>query len=277
VTPAPHLVRRGEGIPLIAVHGNGVDHRLLLALDDCLAETGVWERLYLDLPGFGATPPLDGAGGLPELAAWLVDAVRDLVGEAPFALLANSLGGLLVRHVAAQLTGQVLGIALIAPVVDPAASHRQLPEFTVHARDEQLLGSLDPADRDEFTSVAVRQTEESWQAFRNHALPGIRAADPSAMGRLAERYVLGAVPEDATAGFDGPTVIITGRQDHVVGYRDQVELLTHYRRATFLALDGAGHNVHLEQPAAVEAALRDWSQRMRRDAPAAPDAGATLT
>ncbi|SCL13576.1 hypothetical protein [Micromonospora inyonensis] len=63
----PNVGRKGDGLPLVAIHGNGVDHPLLLALDDCPAEPGCGERIYLDLPGFGGTPPLDGTGGLPAL------------------------------------------------------------------------------------------------------------------------------------------------------------------------------------------------------------------
>ncbi|AUS78271.1 alpha/beta hydrolase [Actinoalloteichus sp. AHMU CJ021] len=255
----PNIVRKGQGLPLVAVHGNGVDHRLLLPLDDDLAASGSWERIYLDLPGFGLTPPLDAAGGLPELADWLVETVHELVGDEPFALLGSSLGGLLARYVVTRFPDQVLGLALIAPVVDPAPSRRVRPERSLVVRDQDLLRSLPPADAEEFTSVAARQTQESWDAFRVHALPGIRAADPDAMGRLSQRYFLRASPD--TAGtFQGPTLILTGRQDHVVGYEDQFALLTHYPRATYLALDGAGHNVHLEQPRMVGTALRDWGR-----------------
>ncbi|NYJ00183.1 pimeloyl-ACP methyl ester carboxylesterase [Nocardioides thalensis] len=256
----PNLVRRGEGVPLIAIHGNGVDHRLLLALDDCLADTGRWERIYLDLPGFGGTPPLDGIGGLPELADWVVGTVRGLVGSRSFGLLASSLGGLLARHVIAQLGSQVLGAALIAPVVDPDAARRRRPAQVVAERDDDLLRSLPPADRDEFTGVAVRQVGASWEAFRRHALPGIRAADPDAMERLSQRYFLTRAPESGAPPFAGPVLVVTGRQDHIVGYEDQFDLLAHYPRATYLALDNAGHNVHLEQPEQVEAALRVWSR-----------------
>lgn len=49
--PAPHIVRRGSGAPLILVHGMGVDHRLLLPLDAALEAAGGWERIYVDLPG----------------------------------------------------------------------------------------------------------------------------------------------------------------------------------------------------------------------------------
>ncbi|MCQ9165850.1 MULTISPECIES: alpha/beta fold hydrolase [unclassified Arthrobacter] len=259
-----NLVRRGSGVPLIAVHGNGVDHRLLLALDDCFAGDGDWERIYLDLPGFGETAPLDDVGGLPELAQWLVEMIRELVEEGPFALLANSMGGLLARHVVAALPDQVMGLALIAPAVEPDAALRRLPKFEVLECDAGVLDALTPADREEFAGIAVRQDDESWKAFRDHALPGIRAADQAAMDRLSRRYFLEERPEDVFNQFDGPTVIITGRQDHVVGFEDQFTLLMHYPRASYVVIDGAGHNVHLERPAVVEATLRDWAQDLMR-------------
>lgn len=259
----PKVVRKGAGLPLIAIHGNGVDHRLLLALDDCLAVSGSWERNFLDLPGFGGTPPLDGAGGLPELADWLVGAVRELVGTRQFAILASSLGGLLARHVIAQSPGQVLGVALIAPVVEPDVARRALPDRSVIERDDDLIRSLPTADRDEFTDIAVRQVAESWEAFSTAALPGILAADPDAMDRLSRRYFLSQEPSPTPSPFEGPTLIVTGRQDHIVGYEDQFALLADYPRATYLVVDGAGHNVHLEQPDLVESAVRDWSRRVQ--------------
>lgn len=262
MSPGTFFVRRGEGMPLVVIHGNGVDHRLLLPLDECFGD-GRWERLYLDLPGFGRTPPRSEIAGLPDLAEWLVTTVRELVGERPFALLANSLGALLARHVAAQMEEQVTGLALIAPVVDPDPSRRTLAAFSVVQRDEALLKRMTNDDREEFTGIAARQTAESWEAFRDHALPGIRAADPETMVRLSRRYFLEEVPEDISAPFERPTVIVTGKQDHIVGYADQFHLLHHYSAATYAVLDGAGHNVHLEQPAAVSRLLRDWARHVQ--------------
>ncbi len=58
--PQPHIVSMGSGLPVVAIHGNGVDHRLWLSLHDALAEAGGLERWYVDLPGFGSTPALAG-------------------------------------------------------------------------------------------------------------------------------------------------------------------------------------------------------------------------
>ena len=63
----------GSGLPVVAIHGNGVDHRLLLSLDDALAEAGGLERWYVDLPGFGSSDRSD----RPYTIRLYVDAVHD--------------------------------------------------------------------------------------------------------------------------------------------------------------------------------------------------------
>lgn len=255
----PPVLRRGQGLPLIAVHGNGVDHRILLALDDALAGGGGLERIYLDLPGFGGTPRLPLPGDLPALADRLDAAVDELVGERPFALLGSSLGGLLVRDLAARRPTQWRGMALLAPVIDPDRRRRRLPAPPEPARvDEELLADLAPEDRADFTAVAIRQDRAAWERFRRHVLPGLRAADPEAMDRLESRY---ALPEDAGRDLVGdrrPVLVLAGRQDAVVGCEDQKAFAARIPGARYVALDGAGHNLAVDRPDAVHRELRRW-------------------
>lgn len=255
--PVPHVVRRGAGVPLLLVHGNGVDHRILLELDEVLADG--WERLYVDLPGFGRTPGLPGRGGLSDLLDWLDGWVEDVVGRAPFAVVGNSMGGLLAAHLAARRGAQCLGAALLAPVVQTRHDLRTLPTAEV-TRDPELLAGLDPADADEYAAVAVDQGPESWARFRRAVLPGLRAGDPQAMRRLGAAYEL---PAPDAAGLTGPTLVVTGRQDTIVGFADQWAWADGLARGTFAALDRAGHNVHLDQPATVAALLTAWAERVR--------------
>ena len=261
--PQAEVRRIGEGLPLVMVHGNGVDHRLLLPLEAALDIDGL-ERLYFDLPGFGQTPALPEPGGLPELAEWLVGHVRGLVGDQPFALLGNSLGGLLVRHLRAQFPGQVCGIAMLAPVVDPVEEHRRQPEFRVLERDDALLSSLDEDDREVFTEMAARQTRPGWEIFSEFIIPGIRSGDSDAFDRLGERYVL-PDPDQAAGPCEGPALIVTGRQDHIVGYEDQFALLKHYPNATYAALHACGHNVHVDQPELTRELVRSWAHSLLTD------------
>ena len=61
-----------DGLPVVFVHGMGVDHRSLMMLDKAFDGNDSIRRIYLDLPGFGRTPALpEHACGLPEMADWL--------------------------------------------------------------------------------------------------------------------------------------------------------------------------------------------------------------
>ena len=90
---------------------------------------------------------------------------------------------------------------------------------------KHLVERLDPDDAAPFLEMSPRLTRDTWERFREHALPGVRAVDEEALKRLSARYVLDAVPEEAAPPFEGPALILTGREDHLVGYRDQAALL----------------------------------------------------
>jgi pimeloyl-ACP methyl ester carboxylesterase len=256
-------VTRGSGTPLLLVHGFCVDHRLLLALDGAFDAHGGWRRIYVDLPGMGrsvAGPEIDSTDAV---AAAMVSFVQHELGDEPFAVLGNSYGAMIARHLVAQLREQVLGLALLAPLVDAEPDKRYLPARTVLVEDAVLLASLDPGDAREYADMAVIQSREGWAQFREHALPGLRSFQSEAIERLRARYALTAEPESASAPFTRPTLLITGRHDHIVGHLSAAALVErHYPYATTAVLDRAGHNVHLDQPVLTSALLVDWLSRM---------------
>lgn len=89
--------------------------------------------------------------------------------------------------------------------------------------------------------------------------------DPDALRRLQDDYALpGPLPEERSGTYEGPTLIVTGRQDNKVGYRDQLALAEHFPRLTLAMLDRAGHNVHLDQEGAVRGMVQNWAQDAAR-------------
>jgi pimeloyl-ACP methyl ester carboxylesterase len=248
------------------IHGFCVDHRLLLELDPIFAARGSWRRVYIDLPGMGETkagPEIDSADAV---AKAVVSFAGTTFGSERFAVVGNSFGGMIARHVVAEFGEQVLGLALLCPVAVADHDRRLVPPRTVFHTDPDLLESLDPADAADYAEVAVIQPPEGWNRFRETVLPGLRAFDPSVTDRIANKYSLSVEPEDRSPTFEAPTVVITGRQDHVVGFQDQAALLGHYPRATFAVLDMAGHNAHLDQPELTSGLLDEWLARMEGQA-----------
>jgi pimeloyl-ACP methyl ester carboxylesterase len=242
-----HRTARGEGRTLLLVHGFAVDHRILTPLDGAAARAG-WRRLYADLPGMGRSAGVPAASTDDVLDA-LEQVVDAEIGTEPFAVLGASYGGLLARCLAARRPGQVAGVGLLCPVVGEV---RDLPPRHVARADPALLAALDPEDAEAFAEVAVVQSPATWALFRDHVLPGLRAADQAALARIRARYAPSA----------GPTLLVAGRHDHVVGYRDALRLLADHPRATVAVLDDAGHNAHLERPDVAGALVTEWLGRV---------------
>lgn len=259
-----HAVDLGTGTPIVLLHGFGLDHRSLLPLDAVFEAAGGWRRLYLDLPGTQGTPIGDVASTQD-----VVDAVEEeldrRIGDQPFAILGNSFGGMVARQVAHDLKPRVLGLATVAGVFVAEHARRVVPPATVLRTDPAALELAGDAAQD-YAEDAVVQSVAHAQAFLDHIRPGLVAADQEGLARIAARYALDPDPEDADPEpFTRPCLMITARQDQVVGYQDAWARQEHYPRATFAVLDAAGHGVHLDQPTLTAALIADWVDRVRAE------------
>lgn len=196
------------------------------------------------------------------VAEAVVSFARNTFGQEKFAILGNSFGGMIARYLVADFGHQILGLALLCPVAVADHEQRCVTAKSVVQSDNFLLASLDSRDAADYEETAVIQSAENWFRFRDSVLPGLRAFDQAVVDRISGRYAFSVEPEDRSPKFHGPSVMIMGRQDHVVGFRDQIALADHYMQGTIAVLDRAGHNAHLDQPAMVENLLSEWLNRM---------------
>ena len=263
MSAVPHCVEHGLGVPVLAIHGWTVDHRLMTGcLEPVFLRRPGYRRIYPDLPGMGRSPAPKWIASADDVLSALQDLIDQRIGTDRFAVIGESYGGYLARAVANARRTQVLGLALICPVgLVLEKSRRAVPARTVLVRDPDLTARLDPAEATEFTEHTVVESAETWRRFREDVLPGIQRADQAALRRLEEHWELRVAPENGPA-YPGPTLIMTGRQDSVVGYSDVYPLLDHYPRASLAILDRAGHNLQFEQPALFESLLAEWLDRV---------------
>lgn len=256
-----YVEERGNGKPLLLIHGFGVDHRILASLSQMLDELGGWKQIFIDLPGHGHSPIGDVSSSQD-----VVDAVESWIhthiAEESFAVIGNSFGGMVARCIAHDMREQVFGLATLAGVFVNDHDKRSLPPKTVLHSDPELIASLGENGED-YAQMAVMQTAKHAAAFESYVQPGLEVADRDALHRISSQYSLEQEPEDAhPEAFTQPSLFITGKQDQIVGYQDAWNRLEHYPRASFAVLDAAGHNVHLERQLLVEALIRDWLNRI---------------
>jgi pimeloyl-ACP methyl ester carboxylesterase len=266
-----HYAQHGDGTPLLALHGAGVDHREIMgALEPLFADRPGHRRIYPDLPGMGHTPAPDTLNSNDDVVEVLLGLVDAIIGEEAFLVVGHSYGGYLARAIANRRPGQVAGLALVCGV-DAQARPGEFPEHVVvHAADDlDLDATLEPAMAAEFRDYLVVQTHATLRRFQETVAPGVALADQPALERIFARWRLRTAPEQGPA-FANPTLILAGRQDATAGYAGSWRLLEHYPRATFAVLDRAGHGLLHEQVELATALLAEWLDRVREQRATTP-------
>ena len=146
-------------------------------------------------------------------------------------------------------------------------ARRDLPPFEPVVRDDALIANLDVAEREALGDVLV-QTPGYIAALRpkvhERVQPAIAATRPIAHEIRADpaRYTVSFDLAAAEKGFSAPTLIVAGRQDTTVGYRDAVGLLESYPHASLVVLDGADHKWPVVRLTLLEALVENWLARI---------------
>ena len=252
-----HYVEHGEGSPVLALHGAGVDHREVMAcLDPVFDALGGYRRIYPDLPGMGRTPApatISSADDVLDVLLTFIDAV---IGDQPLLVAGHSAGGYYAQAIVEKRPEQVVGLALLCPLL---AGIHDVPQHDVTYRSGDI-------GNDEFRDYFTVQTAETLDRYKRYVEPAARLVDQSGLARVGERWEL--TPPGELAPYRRPTLLVTGRQDSTVGYARAGELLEHYPRATFAVLDRAGHALPHEQPELLRALVTEWLERVREQASA---------
>lgn len=249
-----HYVEQGSGLPLVALHGAGVDHREVEAAIEAIVSGTGYRRIYPDLPGMGRST----AGGLTgnnDVVKLLGDFVEQVAGG-PTLLLGHSYGAYLARGVAAQRPDLVLGLALLCPIAEQS---RNVPAHEVVREDADAYAVLEPAQRAGFDEYFVVRTPATAHRYRDHVVPGTTLVDQRALERIFSAWSIDLGSRTCTS----PTLIAAGRRDSVVGYIDAADLLHRYPHATLAVLDDAGHALMHERPDVLAALVADWLDRAR--------------
>ena len=261
----------GTGKPVLMVHGMGVDHR---ALKGCMepvfqsrADGDGWMRIYFDLPGMGKTPSAAWIESSDEMAHFVSMFMNAVLPGNPFAIVGYSYGGYLARAIVHERPKDVEGMLLIGPLTVPDDDQRDITPGPPLWKDDDTLETFDHEDRQLLDLFVTWQDKKNCRRFLKELGAGFGTGDAEAQGRIRGRkdaYAFSFDVDHPPTPFTKPSLILLGRQDRLVGYRDAFRLVELYPRASFAILDTAGHAMQIDQAALFIALVDEWLGRLKR-------------
>jgi 3-oxoadipate enol-lactonase len=235
--------------PLVFLHGIGGAARAWRGQLQAFGDR--YRAIAWDMPGYGGSSPLPTVG-----IAILADALQDFLGQIGATkpvLVGHSIGGMIVQQWLAKHpnTAAAVVLAQTSPAFGKADGDWQ--KSFIEAR-------LGPLDRGE-TMVSLAPT----------LVKELVGDDPDASGMELARDCMADVPEAsyrasmlALLGFDQrhalkdiriPTLVLSGSKDKNAPAPMMAKMAGFIPSARYIELEGVGHLVNLERPAAFNAAL----------------------
>jgi pimeloyl-ACP methyl ester carboxylesterase len=260
-----HYETFGQGRPIVLLHGWTLDHRhMVTEMEPVFVEREGWQRFYPDLPGHGQTPATERIARQDDILEVVLGFIEQVIPGQRFVVGGMSAGALLARGVVYHRAAKVDGLLLTAPVVVAEDARRTVPEPVTLVKDPELLSELGE-DEAQALQGAVVQCRELLEALNRDYAPASEAGDQELLGQIRQdpqRYALSFDVDALAELFPAPTLILTGRQDASVGYRDAWKILENYPRATFAVIDRAGHLLAVDQQRLFRALVSEWLDRV---------------
>jgi len=251
----------GEGMPVLCIHGYTVDHHIMTGcLEPVFQQLYGYQRIYIDLPGMGMTPSKPWIKNAADMLEFLMEWINKIIPEEQFLVIGESYGGYLTLGLLNAMQERIDGVMLICPGF--SSERMNLPARCILQEDDAFRVGADETDVQDFLNMAVIATPETFDKFKRDIIPGLRLSDTV----FLENYSRGLFSVDYVENlreYSKPACIITGRQDHVVGYTDVYEILESFPHATFAVLDCGGHNVQIENEPLFSQLALDWLWRIR--------------
>lgn len=242
-----NVLRAGEGATrVLFIHGFGGDLSSWQFSQPALVDQGC-ATIAFDLPGHGLSDPDVGRGTLADLTRRIRQLI-DVIAPGPLHLVGHSLGGALAMALAAEEPGRFASLSLIASAgLGPEIDAEYVTGFLAAKRRNDLKPVIARLFADQH--LVTRALLE--ELIRMKRIDGVERA----LACIAEAWFPQGRQTDwglrtALSALAVPSQVIWGALDGIIPPRHASGL------AHVSIIEGAGHMVHLENPAAVNRLLR---------------------
>jgi pimeloyl-ACP methyl ester carboxylesterase len=237
--------RRGEGAPLVLIHGFPLDHSIWEDVLPLLEKD--FDLILPDLRGFGESTIPDSPNSMTAMSRDIAS-LLDALGIEKASLAGHSMGGYVSLALAREFPHRLSGLALVSSQAVGDTLERKEGRYKTAADvAEQGVRVVVEAMGDKF-SPKPQVCDALRPLMERQSIPGVAGA----LKAMAER-------EDMTnflASFSLPLVLIHGDTDALIPVDRAREIHSLVPSAHFVELSGAGHTPMMEAPEKTAAALK---------------------
>lgn len=259
-----NAVTCGEGHPILIMHGGGLDHRHMHdALEPVFQGLSGWRRVYIDLPGHGASFADDSVNCQDDVLNMISTFASKVFEGRRFAVIGESRGSYHAMGLVHTRPQDIYGMMLVVADGMPGASVNWRPKHQTLVRlSAQDTMNASPEARERFARLVV-QNADTLKKIEIAKVSAAKLADQKLAEKIRASFNFSFDLSDPPAPFEEPCLIVNGRQDAMSGYQDMMDGIENYPRATMAILDCAGHSLAWEQPELFKALTVNWLNRMK--------------
>ncbi|WP_148864312.1 alpha/beta fold hydrolase [Marinobacter fonticola] len=247
-----------EGRALVLLHGFAANKAHWLRMARYL--TGTYNVYAIDLPGHGDSSQAPDGDYSIEAQTGYVNAILDALGLGQVHMVGNSMGGAITALYAARYPTHLDSATLL----DPAGVLEYDSEFVSLVREgNNPLIVREPGDFERLVDFTLEQ--EPFVPWPIYSVMEDRALAREAIN---ERIFLqirdfGYQPafRDALNSITAPVLIVWGKKDRVINYRNAEVFAERITRSRKVILDNVGHAPMIEVPEETAKLVADWIER----------------
>jgi len=260
VTPLTQS-RGGSGPPLVLIHGLGLTWRCWRPILPALEEHH--DVAALDLPGFGAVPPLpDGAQPTPDALADALEREFDSLALERPALVGNSLGGWLALELARR--GRASRVVAIAPAGLELPAERAYvialnEAIRLRSKLGAPLGRLLTRPRLTRAALFLELRTRPWRVDPDDARDELRSFGRSRGFQATLRQTTALRAPRGLDRIEVPVRVAYGTLDLMLGAITAPRFAALIQHAELVPLPGAGHVPMVDAPERVARTILEFT------------------
>ncbi len=253
----------GEGRPILMLHSGYADHRHMKScMEPLFKNRPGWKRIYFDYPGHGKTADEEWITSLEDVLNIVLEFIDKIIPDQNFTIASMSRGGYLSRGLLYHKSNLIDGLLMDVPSTIEAGSESRLPSYSTLKRDIGFETELKDEEAWIFNSIIVVHNRKVLNRVRKDFFPAFELADDTHHKKIIENFKFSFDIDSTPESFDKPVLILVGRQDSIVGYRDAWNIIDQFPRASFVVLDKAGHFLQVEQSQLFNVLANEWLDRV---------------